>query len=201
MFADETALVNAALANISATRVANYATTNSKEADAARDVYPNLRGTLLAAFPWGFATRRVTLAPSANVPDAQWGYRFLYPLDGLYVHAVLREGERLIQPKVPFEISWDSIAGDRTIQTSIDSGFVETTYDIPNVTKWSQSFSTLMEWQLAAKLALRLSRDRTLRKETFDIAARFLTQCQAEEAREKYIGPPGIVPAVISARQ
>lgn len=199
MFANETALVNAALADIGESEIADYATDNERRAVVARATLPSLIDTLLTSHPWRFASNRVRLVASANAPDSPWSYRFAYP-SALYVHAVMHEGQRDPRyPRVPFEISYDSLALVRTIQCDLDTAYALVTYLITNPAKWPQAFSDAVEWQLAAKLALRLARDKKMRLDTLQLAREMLDVAKAADLNENYAEP--LEPETIRARR
>lgn len=86
--ATEVDIYNLALAHIGDR--ANVADVNEASAQAAhcRRFYPMARDTLLTAYPWIFAIKRVLLAELTN-DLTSWDYRYAIPGDSLRVLAVL----------------------------------------------------------------------------------------------------------------
>lgn len=201
MFATETELVNMALGQIGVPPMTALSTDQTKEAEAARAVYAHTRDTTLSAHPWNFAGYRVALVASANAPEGQWGFRYTYPTNALMIRGIYRDSEKWANPRVPFEIAYDATGSVRTIHCDIDPAFAHITRQITDVTKFSQVFSEVLYWQVAAVLAIRLARDRRLRADTIQLAANALERGKALDSNERYVGPPGHEPETVVARR
>jgi hypothetical protein len=60
----------------------------------ASNLWPTARDYVLRSHPWNCATKRVVLAPEAEVPAFDWTAQFLLPGDTLRVMSVGERGER-----------------------------------------------------------------------------------------------------------
>jgi hypothetical protein len=80
--ASDVSIVNQALRRLGGTRITSL-TDGSKNANAANDIYEDLRDELLRAHPWNFATTRVELARLAAAPAFGYGYNYSLPTDWL----------------------------------------------------------------------------------------------------------------------
>ena len=75
-----TDIVNKSLRMIGATRITSL-TDGSTNANAANDIYTEVRDELLRSHPWNFATKRAKLAQSATTPTFEFDYAYPLPSD------------------------------------------------------------------------------------------------------------------------
>jgi len=77
-----TDLLNVSLRRIGATPIVSL-TDGSESANAADDIYTEVRDDLLRSHPWNFATKRIKLAQSATAPTFEFDYAYPLPSDWL----------------------------------------------------------------------------------------------------------------------
>lgn len=74
-----TAIINRALARIGRQRITSL-DDRTADADLIRELYPDIRQSIIRAHPWHWATRRLALAPgSLGDPSYGWAYRLPLP--------------------------------------------------------------------------------------------------------------------------
>lgn len=71
-------IINVALTKLGSTKIMSL-TDNKVSADVMGSVYDNARDSLLRAYPFKFAVRRVVLAPEANTPAFGYSNQFILP--------------------------------------------------------------------------------------------------------------------------
>lgn len=115
--------------------------------------YESCRDTVLADFPWPFATRYQALADLGS-PPRNWLYRYQYPSDCLRALYLAVEGLRLppeeLQP--PFEVAWAE-AGQvlLTDQAEAELAYV---VRIEEAVRFPPMFVDALAWRLASKIAM-----------------------------------------------
>lgn len=82
----ETDICNSALIKLGAERILDL-NDESKEGRLCKEHYPRVRDKLLRSHPWNFATQRLKLAKTTNVPVFQFDFEYQLPGDFLYLTA------------------------------------------------------------------------------------------------------------------
>ncbi len=77
-----TDVINLGLRRIGATPIVSL-TDGSESANAADDIYTEVRDDLLRSNPWNFATKRIKLAQSATTPVFEFDFAYPLPADWL----------------------------------------------------------------------------------------------------------------------
>lgn len=171
--ASETDICNLALAHLG--NVANvasiYPPEQSIEASLCARFYPMARDALLEMHPWGFATKRVTLAQiSESWPE--WDYAYLQPSDAVNIIAILSDdaiddyvtsnGASAISTNYavgggsyvpqPFSCEVDS-NGNQVIVTDQANAVLRYSAIVTDTTSFSPLFIMCLSWHLASMLA------------------------------------------------
>ena len=97
--ASEVGIVNIALQRIKNTKRISDLGEGTKEANAADDIYDEMRDLLLDLHTWNFATKRVKLGRLSSTPAFGWDYEYELPADFIRVvsaHNNSDERDRLI---------------------------------------------------------------------------------------------------------
>lgn len=117
------------------------------EANVCDRLYPDIRDSTLAMYPWKFSMKKVQLARLITAPNSAWRYAFQLPGDRLAYPRAVRQSAL---PNSPVEKDWE-IQGDQLL-TNIDTVFIDYQYS-PGEFAWPQYFVQLMKYMLAWHLA------------------------------------------------
>lgn len=118
------------------------------EANTCDRLYSDVRDTVLSAYPWSFAYKKVKLARLVTTPNSEWKYEYQMP------------GDRLGNPRALFETNslyarpvkeWD-IEGDK-ILTNYEQVYIDYPYQTPEYAM-PQYFVQLLKYYMAWHLAL-----------------------------------------------
>ncbi len=117
---------------------------------ACRSLYPSVRRDLLSGYRWRFATKWATLERLTDEPLAEFNAAYQLPPNVETVWAV-KIADRLVQ----FDRSEQWVLLDASISDDVvaEVGF------IPDEYYWPGYFRTLVEYQLAAALAVPVAED------------------------------------------
>lgn len=110
-------------------------------------LYPDIRDSLLAMYPWSFATKKIGLAQLLDQPGSVWRYAYQLPGDRLAlpraVYATNAIGEH---PRNDYEIQGDSLLTNLTA-VYIDYQYQVAEYAMP------QYFVQLLKYMVAWHIA------------------------------------------------
>ena len=168
--ASEVDICNLALARLGDT--ATVASLNPPEGSAQAEhcarFYPMARDSLLEMHPWGFSTRRISLALlSAGWPE--WDYSYAQPNDAINILAVIPPsapddysvGFSIDNQQTysagnytpqPFSCEVDA-DGNEVIYTDQENAVLRYTSRVSDTTKFSPLFTDALAWLLASYLA------------------------------------------------
>lgn len=145
----------------------------SIQADYCKRFYPIARDELLEMHPWGFATKRRSLA-DLNDPLYSWDYRYAYPSDCIKPWALLPYQATDDQDSADYLVETDS-SGTMTILTNEASATLRYTFQVTDTTKFSATFVSALSRLLASYLAGPVLRGKTGRQEATSQYEVFLT--------------------------
>ncbi len=156
----ETDVVNVALVHIGATPIVSLGD-GTPSANAADDVYVEIRDGLLRGHPWNFATTRVKLAQSSTVPAFEFDLAYPLPSDWLRTISVhdndAGHGTLLYRTEL--------IGTQRAIITNADAVYLRYVKRIADPNLMHSDFLVAFEYALAQALAIKLANSTTLREE------------------------------------
>jgi hypothetical protein len=149
-------------------------TGGSRESTLCHLFYQPTRDKVLQAFPWPFARKYAPLTDIGS-PPANWGFRYLYPVDCLKFRTIVNNGyvpflpgfypgyyadfTLCLPPRVPFQIGLATDASSKVIYTNVAAAQAEYTVQVTDPTLFPQTFVTALAWALAAELAFPLTTD------------------------------------------
>ncbi len=151
--ASEVDISNLALARLgaSATISSFKPPDGSPHAEHCARFYPIARNTLLEMHAWGFATRRVALAPVANT-SSQWTYAYAGPSSvQSYLNIFDPDAPDDSDPK-PFIVEADANGND-IVYTNQENAVLQYVITITDPTKFSALFTDALAWLLASYIA------------------------------------------------
>ncbi|EMJ5971364.1 hypothetical protein GWI96_05725 [Proteus sp. G4380] len=152
--ASEIEICNIALSRIGNSRSINSMTEASKEAVQCNLHYAQCRDSVLADFPWNFATKKVALA-NTNNPPPNWTYAYRYPNDCLKAIGIVEPHQKYRRPDtaIHFHVGSDENGTGRLIFTDHPSAWLEYVARITDVNMFDALFKDALAWRLAAELA------------------------------------------------
>lgn len=141
---------------------------------------PVLRRATLRDAPWGFATRRQTLALISSGTVSGWAYRYSLPSDCLAALAIVVPGSRAprSEERIPFEVSASGLSTDQARAELIY------TADIESPALFDALFVQTLAFGLAAEIAPALSASSGLAKMAADNYLRLMSRALAASLRE-----------------
>jgi len=172
-----TDIYNGALRLVGGSRVTSP-TDGTKNANAANDIYAELRDDLLASSPWNFATKRKSLARSSSVPD--FGFAFAYPLPSDWIRTVSVHGDA--SGKGPLNFREEVVNGQRAIVTDASVCYLRYVFRQTDPNMMSSNFLRSLELALARDLAVPIANSNTLEDQLARKAERALAKARSVDA-------------------
>lgn len=172
-----------ALAHIGVSTFIASAGERSKEATICNQFFEPVRDSLLEAFEWSFASRRVSLALT-DVEITNWLYAYKYPADCVAARRLVYEGLRnpRSDQRIPYEIGYDGT--QRLILTDqVDAELIYTAR-ITDPNLFSPLFVTAFAWLLAEPIAMPLAVSTSLADRAAKRASQWLSAAIAGNLRE-----------------
>lgn len=177
----------------------------SAQAEHCARFYPIARDSLLEMHPWGFATRRVTLA-QLGTGWPEWSYSYAQPADALNIIAVLppdatddySQGLSNVPVAaggsyVPQAFSCEVDAnGADVVYTDQEGAVLRYTVIVEDTTKFSPLFVMALSWHLASLLAGPIIKGEAGANEAKRCAAvmqYYLSQATESDAAQRRIAP------------
>jgi hypothetical protein len=140
---------------------------------------------LLEAHDWGFARKRVALAPLVNDRGSEWLYAYATPSDMAATVETIRPLQTplsgvyypwpYLYPRPPFIFS-DFITAGNVLYSNVDGAILEYISRDIEEAYWPQTFKRAVELALASRLAYALWQDRALKGD-------LMQQAEAEKRR------------------
>lgn len=138
----------------------------SPQAEHCARFYPIARDVLLEMHPWGFATRRVTLA-ALTVPTWSWQFAYAYPSEVIKLLAILPYGASTEDDSQDYETE-GAADGARIILTDTESASCRYIASVSDTSKFSPLFVDALSRLLASYLAGKLIKGDAGRKASMD---------------------------------
>lgn len=176
-------ICNMALGNVGASTIESLAQ-NDAAGRQCRTYFDLCRKMTLEAFPWGFASRLVTLAAdSDDAPELRWLYRYQYPAGTIKVQ-YLENPAGPDAPPVPFKIELDSTGTRRTIVTNLADATAVVTGDVTDPGLFTFHFVDTMAHLLASKIAFPLTGKRAIAQSEGQLWFAGLAMASGQNANE-----------------
>lgn len=131
-----TSICNHALSLIGDQNIASF-DENTARAERCRNIYDQVRKSILRDHPWSCAKARTILAPVTTYPD--FGYKHAFPLPRDYIRIVSANTEQ-------YEVE------NRYILANTDAIQLEYIFDNDNEDSWDSMLVEAMSLKMAAKL-------------------------------------------------
>lgn len=190
VFTNQTEIANLALSHVGANNTIDAFSERSVEAAQMRVWYDISRKTVLSAFDWNFARKRIELAAhSEDPPTSVWAFRYQYPADCL----VARKLEFAFAPPadaVPFTVETDATGQEKTILTDLAEATLVYTFDQESPVLWSPFFIMTLSHLLAHHIAFVITAKRSVAVDQLTIYQSLLLAAPAQNANEQVSPPP-----------
>ncbi|HDY86919.1 MAG TPA: hypothetical protein ENH82_02250 [bacterium] len=173
----ETDVVNVALRRIGASRIVSL-TDGSKSANAADDVYTEIRDDLLRSHRWNFATKRKKLAQSSTTPTFE--FDFAYPLPSDWLRTVSVHDNDAGGGAVLYRMELN--AGVRSLLASRSELWLRYVSRVTDTNLMPLDFRIAFEFKLAAALAIPLASSNTLEDTMTKKADRVTARARSADA-------------------
>lgn len=152
-----TDVINAGLRRIGASPITSL-TDGSASANAADDIYTEVRDELLRSHPWNFATKRAKLAQSSTAPDFE--FDFAYPLPSDWVRTVSVHDNDAGHGTVLFRM--ELVNNQRSIVTSSNTCYLRYVSRVTDPNLMIEDFRSALEYAIARDLAIPLASSNAL---------------------------------------
>jgi hypothetical protein len=176
-----TFICNLALSNIGKGTI-NDIDEASAEANVCNLHYEKVRDIALQGFSWSWAMKAQTLPQLANDWTERFQFAYRRPQDCL---KILR-----LVPDV--DVRNDRVLLDYAVRGALiycdqPTAMLEYIARIDDPTKYPPLFQEALGWALAAKIALPLTKDQSIRKDAYQIAAQAMNAAQTADANEEAV--------------
>ena len=171
------AICNVALTSYLGTRSITSFSDGSPEAEQCELHYDRVRQSLLERWPWVFATRREALVQNAiNDRSGVWGYSYARPANIIairWVNGLSAMHQAGVHGRSPD--SYREMTAT-TIYSNVPNAVIEYTRDETDPTLFSPAFCDVLAANLAAAMAMAITRDASKVTAAQENAARLLNQ-------------------------
>lgn len=172
-------ICNIALSNIGKPSISDM-NEGSEEARQCKTHYVPTRDALLQGFPWLFAKQTAILAEVANTWEQKWQFAYAQPIECLKPIRIMPSIDYLDGlPAIDYAVRGN------TIFCGLSPATLEFTGRVEDVNMFPQLFQDALSWALSAKIAMPLTRDQSIRKDAYQIAAQALGAATMADANEE----------------
>jgi len=175
--AGETDVINVALRLVGATPITSL-TDGSTSANAADDIYVDVRDDLLRSHYWNFATQRVKLAKSSTTPVFEFDNAFPLPADWIKTRSVHDNDAGYGTVFYRMEI----VNNQRSIVASREELWLRYIFRITDPNVMASDFRRALELSLARDLAIPLAASNSLQASLEIRADRKIAQARSSDA-------------------
>lgn len=179
MASSSTKICNLAISWVAGKRISSLDDDQSTEASLCRENYDASRKAVLEEREWTFALKRAVLNPLTSTPAFGFSAQFKLPADCLKVVSVQDPRRNDVQ----YVVEEDMILCDES------EVHIRYTFDLDNTNKFSELFTQALAAHVASKIALPLSKNRTLMADMItlydDLLQRAISTDSLQGSREK----------------
>lgn len=150
-------ICNQAIARTGQTATISALTESSTEAKLCNTHYEQCRDAVIQAFPWGFSTKRITLALiDDDEPVSNWECAYHYPSNCLRVFSIVAASNNpKLSQAVPFEVA--NYGDEKVILTNEADAEVIYAYRVTDVTLFPPLVIDAISALIAKRIALPLT--------------------------------------------
>lgn len=184
----DTSICNLALAKVGGKRqITNLETDTGTAAELLRAQYDFLRDSVLRAYPWNFAIKRVELALSSDTPSHEYDNVFALPSDCLKVIRTSWEADNVVSADAncfsyenypPYRIE------GKKLLTNESSVKIEYISQVTDPAQFDAQFVDVFSVRLAAEIAYPLTKDRGLVRDLRALFEALLPEARTSDSQE-----------------
>ena len=130
---------------------------NTAPAIACRTVFDTMRDSVLADYPWSFATSIVLPVLIASEVLIGWEYLYAMPLDCLAIRKLFLDDSSTDPEPIEFRECLSPSTEVRAIAVNFEDPYLEYTRQIVDPALWSVKFSDVLALRLAAEIGARIT--------------------------------------------
>lgn len=175
-------ICNLALASIGKPHI-NDLMESSEEARQCSRHYEPTRDILLQSYPWRFAEKRATLAEITNLWGQEFAYAYARPPDCLRILGVTSPYFDI--PGFDASVVPTYTANANAILWGFSPATIEYIARVEDPGMYPPLFQEALYWALAAKIAMPLTRDQSVRKDAYQLAESALDKAKVADANEQ----------------
>jgi len=169
----ETAICNMALMRLGQKPILSL-TDGSNQALTCATFYEATRDSVLAAFPWGFAMARTSLAADGDAPSFEFDVAYSLPADVINVSEVDFD---------PDDYPW-RVEGGKILTDAPAPIYITYTSRVTDTTKFDPLFVDALAEYLAADIAFPITRKDTLRRTHLAVAEAKLAIARSRDSQQ-----------------
>lgn len=172
----------------------------SAEARACRRFFDQTLDVMLCSYPWTFARAALSMAAVENDKSGLWAYAYAKPADCLKIAGVRREyaASQDVPYRSGFSFSSQSIGlyelGGQNVYCNLSPAILLYTRRVTDPTKFTPLFVEALSWQLAARIAMPLTRDPKTRSDAWQTAQTMQAAAISADAGQERICAPTLSP-------
>lgn len=176
----DVAICNIALSSHLGAGTINSLNEQSPEAAVCNLHYEPARDMVLQSYPWSFAQRVEPLAPLSNDRPQAWAQRYARPAACLKLLRITPTANWPVDaPLDAYQLLGQSI------YCNIAQAYIEYTFLETDVSKYPPLFAEALAVTLAARMAMPITRNESIRKNLANDAAAAMIRAQTADANER----------------
>lgn len=183
----EAQICNVALSRIGNSNFIDNLDEATTEGRVCNQLYEPTRDSLLASFPWPFATRMVTLATVADAEHTAWGYTYSLPSDYLAAQSPWSSyRDPTVGQRIPYSVEMNTAGDGRVLLTDHDEAQFTYTAKVTDPGLFPPLFRSALSWALAAELALPIAKRLDLRQSALQMFELTMGRAASKAAGESH---------------
>lgn len=197
IFVSDIEICNMALDHLGAKSNIESFEDKSPEARVCKRWYNPSRRGILAAYDWGWARKRITMAlhgdtiseTASNPLAGVWGFRYQYPADCVKARKIQNPNSPPMD-QTPFAVETSLDGTELTILTNAEDAVLVYTWDQTQTNMFSELFVLALPHLLASNIAYTITGKRNITNDEFTIYQGIIAGASAADANERSDAPP-----------
>ena len=178
------AIYNMSLSHIGQKPIASLGD-GSVQDDELNKVYEPVLKETLSSFNWGFAKVQAALVVTADYDPANYTYAYIRPTACLEIRKVNEQTELDKNTSGLYEEMYDIAKDLVRIVTDIEDAYIEYTYYVENVARFTHYFVNTLSHRLAAEIAVPLNGDKDMAKDQGAIFNRMVGEAHRHDSSQR----------------
>lgn len=183
--ASKVQICNKGLIHIGNSNTLASLTEASEEARLCNQVYDENREELLRQWPWGFATKEVSLALTGTDAATNWTYEYQYPNDCFLFVNIVNTASRVSTP--PPHHKGVNASNEVVLWSDEANAIGRYVTNVTDPNKFDAGFKQVLSLLIAVDICLPLTHDRGLQRDLIQRAANAYVKAAQADAQETSI--------------